>query len=74
MADINTVIADIETAQNDAYAVAGTPSLRAQLTAAQAEIATLQGELTTANATVATLQGKVAAAQADAAKVTTDLQ
>ena len=37
MPDINTVLADILTAQNDAYAVAGTPSLSAQLATAQAE-------------------------------------
>ena len=67
MADINTVIADILVAQNDAYAVAGTESLSAQLATAQSQIATLTAEL-------AALQAKITAAQADAAKVTTDLQ
>lgn len=43
MADINTVIADILVAQNDAYAVAGTESLSAQLAAAQSQVTTLQG-------------------------------
>lgn len=74
MADINTVIADILVAQNDAYAVAGTESLSAQLAAAQAQVTTLQGELTAANATIASLNAKIAAALTDAQKVVSDLQ
>lgn len=66
MADINTVIDDILVAQNDAYAVAGTTSLSAQLAAVQSQVTTLQAEVTA-------LQAKIATALADAQKVVTDL-
>ena len=47
MADINTVITKITDALNEAYAVAGLPSVAAQLTAAQAANATLTADLAT---------------------------
>lgn len=69
--DINTVIADITTALNDAYAVAGQPSVAQQLADAQTALATANANLATANGTVSTLQAQIATIKAKAATLNT---
>lgn len=69
--DINTVIAAITTALNDAYSVAGQPSIAQQLTDAQTALATANANLATANGTISTLQGQIATIKAKAATLNT---
>jgi len=73
MADITTVIADIQKAQDDAYAtpeaVAANvgPSPAQQIATLTAANATLTTELATANGTIATLQAEIAKVKTDVA-------
>lgn len=70
--DINQVIADITTALQDAYAVAGTLSPMDQLTAAAAALSTANAALAALTVSDNALKSKLAKIQGDIAQAAQD--